>query len=401
MDSAQQGNHSMTVDGSDQRVGNQHAHLQARTPTVQGSIRTEIIRSWRRSALHGIRPEQLDIPYEPDLVERGRLERASQPVLDRVGDLLANSDVSVILADANARIVDRRARDHEVRTQLDRIYLAHGFRYSEDGVGTNAIGTALAQGGPSVVQLDEHFADAFLRMLCAAAPIVDPRTGDIVGVVDLTAVDQNEAPLMLAVAASAAREIELRLGEDVAGQDRIILDRFVEARRRTKGALVSLSAHRMIANAAARQVVRDSDRELLWDRACRSFFGQGPSAATIRLATGDAVAISCDPIMDGTEPVGALIRLTPSSSTQLPRPVVGWSSLTESERAIAHLVAQGMTNREAATHLFVSRHTVGAHLRQIFRKLEINSRVQLAHLVALHEEDRPAGTATAPRDKDT
>ena len=181
----------------------------------------------------------------------------------------------------------------------------------------------------------------------------------------------------------------------------IILDRFVEARRRTKGALVSLNAHRMIANAAARQVVRDSDRELLWDRACRSLFGQGPSDATIRLATGDAVAISCDPIMDGAEPVGALIRLSPSSSTQLPRPVVGWSSLTESERAIAHLVAQGLTNREAAAHLFVSRHTVGAHLRQIFRKLEINSRVQLAHLVALHEEDRPAGAATAPRDKDT
>jgi DNA-binding CsgD family transcriptional regulator len=66
------------------------------------------------------------------------------------------------------------------------------------------------------------------------------------------------------------------------------------------------------------------------------------------------------------------------------RPLVGWASLTECERALAVLVADGMTNRQLAEHLFISRHTVDSHLRHIFRKLDINSRVGLARLVAVH-----------------
>ena len=62
----------------------------------------------------------------------------------------------------------------------------------------------------------------------------------------------------------------------------------------------------------------------------------------------------------------------------------GWSSLTESERALAALVAEGMTNRQVAEVLFISRHTVDAHLRHIFTKLDINSRVGLARLFAVH-----------------
>jgi DNA-binding CsgD family transcriptional regulator len=65
------------------------------------------------------------------------------------------------------------------------------------------------------------------------------------------------------------------------------------------------------------------------------------------------------------------------------RPLLGWSSLTGRERSVADLVAEGLTNREAATRLFVSPHTVDAHLRHIFRKLEIRSRVQLAREAAI------------------
>ena len=60
------------------------------------------------------------------------------------------------------------------------------------------------------------------------------------------------------------------------------------------------------------------------------------------------------------------------------RASLGWDSLTESECRLAWLVAEGLTNRQAAARLFVSHHTVDSHLRHIFRKLEINSRVELA-----------------------
>jgi len=58
----------------------------------------------------------------------------------------------------------------------------------------------------------------------------------------------------------------------------------------------------------------------------------------------------------------------------------GWGALTASELSVARLVAEGLTNREVAERLFVSPHTVNSHLRHVFTKLGINSRVELARL---------------------
>jgi DNA-binding CsgD family transcriptional regulator/tetratricopeptide (TPR) repeat protein len=63
------------------------------------------------------------------------------------------------------------------------------------------------------------------------------------------------------------------------------------------------------------------------------------------------------------------------------RPVSGWGSLTGTERTVAGLVAEGLTNPQVAARMFVSRHTVDFHLRQIFRKLQVASRVELTRQV--------------------
>jgi DNA-binding CsgD family transcriptional regulator len=64
------------------------------------------------------------------------------------------------------------------------------------------------------------------------------------------------------------------------------------------------------------------------------------------------------------------------------KPATGWAAMTKSELAVAQLVANGLTNREVAEQLFVSPHTVNTHLRQVFAKLEVNSRVDLTRLAA-------------------
>jgi DNA-binding CsgD family transcriptional regulator/tetratricopeptide (TPR) repeat protein len=63
------------------------------------------------------------------------------------------------------------------------------------------------------------------------------------------------------------------------------------------------------------------------------------------------------------------------------RPKTGWASLTDAEINVATLAAEGRTNRQIAEHLFISPHTVNMHLRHIFGKLGINSRVQLTRFV--------------------
>ena len=64
--------------------------------------------------------------------------------------------------------------------------------------------------------------------------------------------------------------------------------------------------------------------------------------------------------------------------TYASRPRSGWESLTDTERSVSALVAQGLTNQKIAREMFLSPHTVAFHLRQVFRKLDIGSRGDLA-----------------------
>ena len=64
------------------------------------------------------------------------------------------------------------------------------------------------------------------------------------------------------------------------------------------------------------------------------------------------------------------------------RPLTGWASLTEAERRVAALAADGLANRDIADRLFISRYTVETHLKHLFAKLGVVSRAELAGVVA-------------------
>lgn len=57
---------------------------------------------------------------------------------------------------------------------------------------------------------------------------------------------------------------------------------------------------------------------------------------------------------------------------------------------MARLVAEGLTNRAVAARLIVSPHTVNAHVRHVFTKLGVNSRVGLTRVVLTHDLPGPA-----------
>ena len=69
----------------------------------------------------------------------------------------------------------------------------------------------------------------------------------------------------------------------------------------------------------------------------------------------------------------------------------GWERLTAREKAVARLAAEAMTNQQIARRLGITTHTVNFHLRQIFTKLEIRSRVSLARLVEPRWPGDPIG----------
>ena len=73
--------------------------------------------------------------------------------------------------------------------------------------------------------------------------------------------------------------------------------------------------------------------------------------------------------------------------TTADKPTAGWAAMTKSELAVAELVANGLTNRETGERLFISPHTVNTHLRQVFAKLEVNSRVDLTRLATERDNE--------------
>lgn len=86
-----------------------------------------------------------------------------------------------------------------------------GARWAENAVGTNAPGTAVAVDRPVQVFAAEHFIRRVQPWTCAAAPVHDPRTGRVLGAVDITGGDGLAHPHSLGFVQAVARAAESHL----------------------------------------------------------------------------------------------------------------------------------------------------------------------------------------------
>jgi DNA-binding CsgD family transcriptional regulator/tetratricopeptide (TPR) repeat protein len=77
-------------------------------------------------------------------------------------------------------------------------------------------------------------------------------------------------------------------------------------------------------------------------------------------------------------------------------PTTGWACLTAAERRVASLISQGHTNKSAASALGVSTNTIGTHLRAVFAKLGVQSRVQLVNSLASYASQVPVDSRQRP-----
>lgn len=283
----------------------------------------------------------------------GRLADAARPVVDVLASDLAGTGIGVVLFDAGGHEVGRRVPEP---------------------------------------WLDGHH--GFPEVTGPATPIIDPRTGRTVGRLELIGGRADANPLIRPLAALAVREIQQRLVDDEAVAERLALGRFLKKRRGAKGPFVLVTERRFIPNAAADRLV-GPDEEPLLREAANCLSNRLRDVITIVLS-GRPVVVRAVPAPDD-EPPGIILQLKPvdadsdNAGRRRERTSGGWTSLTDTERSVAHVVAEGLTNREAAERLFLSPHTVDFHLRSIYRKLGTSSRVQLTRRVILAQH--PARTS--------
>ena len=188
-----------------------------------------------------------------------------------------------------------------------------------------------------------------------------------------------------------------------------------------RGAIVSVNERTMITNAAAARLIDEADHSAVCGSWCagRSLAARPRLAESSWLSTGITVSVRCEPVESAIEMVGALVHLdvplressakTRPSRKKRTRQSFGWASLSASQLGIAELVASGLTNQEVAARLYLSRHTIDFHLREIYSKLGVDPRVKLARLVSddtlpirsasLRERpdgERPTGVPVSP-----
>ncbi|MFB7328148.1 GAF domain-containing protein [Streptomyces sp. NPDC056190] len=182
---------------------------------VPRPVRPVVADSWRRSARAGVGPDgTASVELADSDLGTYRAEHPLARVMplfrELLGTFAADGEHLLAVCDAHGRLLWVEGHP-ETRRKADRMNFVPGARWSESAVGTNAPGTAVALDRPVQVFAAEHFIRRVQPWTCAAAPVHDPRTGQVLGAVDITGGDGLAHPHSLGFVRAVARAAESEL----------------------------------------------------------------------------------------------------------------------------------------------------------------------------------------------
>jgi hypothetical protein len=200
-----------------------HAHLLHRTHeamltghTLPAAPRGVVARSWTRMQADGHDPDRASAgdPVGVDDVERRRRASPLHGVLPGLrASLAAVADEAqhiMVVTDADG-VVLWRDGCNGVRHRADVLGFTESATWTETAVGTNAIGTAMVERAAVQLFSAEHYQRSLHSWTCTAAPVHDPRTGALLGIVDISGPAATVHPAAVALVGTAVRLAEADL----------------------------------------------------------------------------------------------------------------------------------------------------------------------------------------------
>ncbi|WP_420123320.1 GAF domain-containing protein [Nakamurella sp.] len=183
---------------------------------VDPSVSNRIQSSWERALAAGVDPDGQRPPRLHEILEIRRLrnEHPLSPFVPALAGLLADDSVAgnhiMVIASAAGEIL-WRVGSRDVIRLAESLEFVEGARWSEDAVGTNAIGNAVVEGRANQVFSAEHLVRSHHNWVCSAAPIYDPETRALLGVLDVSGPYRSANPDALALVRCGAALVHEKL----------------------------------------------------------------------------------------------------------------------------------------------------------------------------------------------
>lgn len=285
-------------------------------------VRNWVRVSWQRSEDSHVDVDRPAFTFVSPDAHESTLTRAAMPIFESLSQELVNEPACLILTDAKGTVLHRGGGDGSLIKALDSVDLAPGFKYSEDQVGTNGIGTALEVGAPLLVDGDEHYAGCLRMFSCAGALITHPVTGALLGVVDITTKAKNSNPLLLSFAKLAAKRIQERILEEANQLDHALLSDYYAACRHTGGSVIAIGGEVFMMNEVTQQHFDANDQAALIDQT-RDVRGRStPCMLLADLPSGITTRLAYQPTFVGAHLAGGIVQVKEQHSG---RPASGGS----------------------------------------------------------------------------
>jgi hypothetical protein len=319
--------------------------------------RSLVAESWERSlAAHvdpdGDRPPQV---YALDVVPDVRAAHPLQTVVPVLRKMLVDiADVSqhiMIVTDAQGTILWREGASG-ICLEADPVGLCEGTGWAEEAIGTNAMGTALAVDAPVQIDSAEHLVRTYHGWTCAAAPVHDPDSGQLIGAIDVSGYRQSLHPALVSLVSATAELAESHLRMRMAMADERLRVKYMphlHGLRGQGGALLTATGRVLAA-------------EL--DGSCPDRFRVGAGIEAVRLDDGREATL--EPLSEGY-----LLRVLPRSrsTASQPRPALSLSFLRELPAAVLDGRELPLSLRRAELLALLTLHPTGLTAEQLALQL--------------------------------
>ena len=183
---------------------------------VPSCVRSVVAASWQRCAGAGLSqdgrlpPVRLDAAGLAEYRSRHPLAVLLPVFREFLGDQSGDGDHVFAITDAAGMLLWVEGNAGTLR-RAERMNFIAGAAWSEADAGTNAPGTALAMTCPVQIFAAEHYNTLVHPWSCVAAPVRDPFTGQVLGVIDITGGESVASPHALALVRATVRVAEAEL----------------------------------------------------------------------------------------------------------------------------------------------------------------------------------------------